>query len=590
MFSGASHTAAEGSSLRRLAIVGAGQSGLQLAMGLLDHGYEVTLVSNRTPEQIATGRVTSSQCMFDDALQTERDLALDEWESRCPSINGIGFTLHGTRGGNDARWAARLDHPAQSVDQRLKVPSWMRRFEQGGGRLVVDEATLADLDSLSREHDLVIVAAGKGEIARLFTRDPEKSLFHSPQRALALAYIRCPSRQETPATLVFHLLPGVGEYFVFPALTTSGPCEIMVFEGVPGGPMDCWNVNASADEHLATCRNILQRFLPDEAERLKNCVLSDANGFLVGGLTPVVRRPIGMLPSGARVLGMADALVLNDPITGQGANNAAKCAAIYLQSILEIGRNEFTLSWMQATFDRYWRGYAQWVVQWTNSLLGAIPEHVAKLMRKASEVPSIAAAIANGFDDPRTLYPWWFDAVEAERFIDLRATEAAADRFDRRDLRTALGQFATGVTVVTTCCADGRRTGVTVNSFSSLSLSPPLVLWSLSKLAPSLPDFCSARYFAINVLAHDQHHLSRQFSTPRTDRFSGLQCAEGVGRVPLLPGVIAQFECQNVRQYDGGDHIIFCGAIERYQRYDKEPLVFHSGRYRVATCHPDFDG
>jgi flavin reductase (DIM6/NTAB) family NADH-FMN oxidoreductase RutF len=527
--------------------------------------------------------------MFDDALQTERDLALDEWESRCPSITDIGLTLHGARGGDDARWTARLDHPAQSVDQRLKVPSWMRRFEQAGGRLVINEATLADLDSLSREHDLVIVAAGKGEIASLFARDPEKSPFHSPQRALALAYVRSPRRQESPATLAFHLLPGIGEYFVFPALTTSGPCEIMVFEGLPGGPMDCWNVNASADEHLATCRNILQRFLPEEAERLKNCVLSDANGFLVGGLTPVVRRPIGTLPSGAKVLGMADALVLNDPITGQGSNNAAKCAAIYLQSILEVGRNDFTSSWMQTTFDRYWRGYAQWVVQWTNSLLGAIPEHVAKLMRKASEVPSIAAAIANGFDDPRTLYPWWFDAVEAERFIDLRVTEGATYRFDRRDLRTALGQFATGVTVVTTCCADGRRIGVTVNSFSSLSLSPPLILWSLSKLAPSLPDFCSARYFAINVLAHDQHHLSRQFSTPRTDRFSGLQCAEGIGRVPLLPGVIAQFECQNVRQYDGGDHIIFCGAIERYQRYDKEPLVFHSGRYRVATCHPDFD-
>jgi flavin reductase (DIM6/NTAB) family NADH-FMN oxidoreductase RutF len=574
--------------MRRIAIVGAGQSGLQLALGLLGHGYEVTLVSNRTPEDIATGRVTSSQCMFDDALQAERDLDLDEWDSNCPSITDIGLTLHGAGGADDARWQARLDHPAQSVDQRLKVPSWMRRFEQRGGRLVMNEATLEGLDSLSRDHDLVIVAAGKGDIAGLFARDPEKSPFHSPQRTLALAYVRHPGRRDTPATLTFHLLPGIGEYFVFPALTTSGPCEIMVFEGVPGGPMDRWNANASADEHLATCRNILQRCLPEEAERLKDYVPSDANGFLVGQLTPVVRRPIGTLPSSAKVLGMADALVLNDPITGQGSNNAAKCAALYLQSILELGRNDATPSWMQTTFDRYWRGYAQWVVQWTNSLLGATPEHVARLLRKAAEVPSIAAAIANGFDDPRTLYPWWFNAVEAERFIDVRMSEGATDRFDRRDLRTALGQFATGVAVVTACCADGRRIGVTVNSFSSLSLSPPLVLWSLSKLAPSLPDFCSTRHFAINVLAHDQHHLSRQFSTPQADRFSGLQCAEGIGRVPLLPGVIARFECQNVRQYPGGDHIIFCGAIERYQRYDKEPLVFHSGRYRVATRHPDF--
>jgi flavin reductase (DIM6/NTAB) family NADH-FMN oxidoreductase RutF len=574
--------------MRRIAIVGAGQSGLQLALGLLGSGYEVTLVSNRTPDEIATGRVTSSQCMFDDALQTERDLVLHEWEARCPSITDIELTLHGAKGADETRWKAPLDQPAQSVDQRLKVPSWMDHFEREGGRLVINEATLVGLDSLSREHDLVIVAAGKGEIASLFPRDPDKSPFHKPQRALALAYVRSPGRHETPTTLTFHLLPGIGEYFVFPALTISGPCEIMVFEGVPGGPMDCWNANASADEHLATCRNVLRRFLPEEAERLKDCVLTDTNGFLVGRLTPVVRRPIGTLPSGAKVLGMADALVLNDPITGQGSNNAAKCAAIYLQSIIELGQNEVTLSWMQTTFDRYWRGYAQWVVQWTNSLLGVIPEHVASLLRKASEVPSIAAAIANGFDDPRTFYPWWFDPVAAERFIDLKVTEGLTDRFDRRDLRTALGQFATGVTVVTTCGADGRPIGVTVNSFASLSLSPPLVLWSLSKLAPSLPDFCSARYFAINVLAHDQHHLSRQFSTPQANRFNGLQCAKGIGGVPLLPGVIAQFECQNLRQYDGGDHTIFCGAIERYQRYDKEPLVFHSGRYRVATRHPDF--
>src|SRR5260370_6660481 len=155
----------------------------------------------------------------------------------------------------------------------------MARFEQGGGRLVINEATLADLDSLSREHDLVIVAAGKGEIASLFTRDLEKSPFHSPQRALALAYVRCPRRQETPSTLAFHLLRGVGEYFVFPALTTSGPCEIMVFEGVPGGPMDCWNVNASADEHLATWRNILRPFLPDEPQRLKAGGLGDRKAY-----------------------------------------------------------------------------------------------------------------------------------------------------------------------------------------------------------------------------------------------------------------------------------------------------------------------
>ncbi|BEP40445.1 flavin reductase [Variovorax guangxiensis] len=572
---------------RRVAIVGAGQSGMQLALGLQRSGLEVTVFSNRSAQEIGEGPVMSSQCMFETALQTERELGLDWWADECPPVEGIGIAVRNPEGGKAIEWSAKLDGPAQSVDQRLKIPAWMAEFERRGGRLVLQDMGIDDLETCARMNDLVVVASGKGEISRLFERDDERSPYEQPQRALALTYVKGMKPRASHSAVCFNLIPGVGEYFVFPALTTTGPCEIMVFEGVPGGPMDCWADVKTPQQHLARSKWILETFLPWEAERCRDIELTDDNGILSGRFTPTVRKPVARLPSGRKVLGLADAVVLNDPITGQGSNNAAKCADIYLKRILEHGDAPFDAAWMQQTFDRYWEGYARWATGWTNSLLAPPQPHLQKLLQSAASMPAVASIVVNGFDDPRAFAPWWFDAAEADRFLEDRAREAVVDRFDRRDFRKALGQFSTGVTVITTRAMDGRRVGMTANSFSSVSLDPPLVLWSLARQAPSLADFTGASHFAINVLAANQHHLSRQFSTPQADKFGGVECCEGTSGVPLLNGVIARFVCRNVRQYDGGDHLIFIGEVERYDRFDGEPLVFHSGYYQVTTRHPE---
>jgi flavin reductase (DIM6/NTAB) family NADH-FMN oxidoreductase RutF len=573
----------------RIAIVGAGQSGLHLALGLLGADHEVTLVSNRTAEQIAAGPVMSSQCMFGSALQAERALGLDHWAEACPPVDGISFAVPDGRGGKSLGWAARLDAPAQSVDQRLKVPGWMDEFERCGGELVVREVGVDDLDQYARSHDLVVVATGRGTFGGLFARDSEKSPYETPQRALALTYVTGTTPRPEYSAVCFNLIPEVGEYFVFPALTTTGECEIMVFEGIPGGPMDCWEEVRTPAQHLERSRWILETFLPWEAERCRDVELTDANGVLTGRFAPTVRKPVGRLPSGRSVLGMADAVVLNDPITGQGSNNAAKCAELYLASILARGDAEFSDGWMQQTFDRYWRSYAQWVVSWTNALLAPPRPHVLRLLAKAQELPGLAGTIANGFDDPRAFYPWWFDSGEADRLIAAKRAQEESGRFDSREFRRALGQFATGVAVITTRAEDGRRVGVTANSFGSLSLDPPLVLWCLDRNALSLTAFNGCSHFAVNVLAADQHHLSRQFSTAAEDKFVGVDVLDGPSGVPLLGGALAHFICRNVRQIEAGDHVIVIGEVERYEMFEGEPLVFHSGFYRIATRHPDLD-
>ena len=155
--------------------------------------------------------------------------------------------------------------------------------------------------------------------------------------------------------------------------------------------------------------------------------------------------------------------------------------------------------------------------------------------------------------------------------------------FDPRALRDALGEFATGVTVVTALGLDGQPVGVTINSFASVSLEPPLVLWSLGLKSPSLAVFETCSHYAVNVLAADQAELSQRFSQTQSDRFAGIDLIVGASGAPLIPGCCAWFECRNEMHYPGGDHLILVGHVESFCREDKPPLVFHGGLYRSLT-------
>lgn len=410
--------------MSKIAIVGAGQSGLQLALGLLQQQHDVTLVTNRSAEAVGTGRVTSSQCMFDSSLQTERDLGIDFWAQSCPEVESIALAVVGPDGSRVIDWKAPLAAPAQSVDQRVKVPAWMGEFERRGGTLLVADVGIEELELLSADHELVVVASGKGEISSLFARDERRSAFAQPQRALALTYVTGMRERDDGTAVTFNLIPTVGEYFWFPALTTSGPCHIMVFEGVPGGPMDCWADVGSPEEHLAKSRWVLETFMPWEAERAATIALTDDHGRLAGRFTPTVREPVATLPSGAVIWGMADVVVLNDPITGQGSNNAAKCADAYLAAIAAHGDGPFESDWMRATFESYWE-YAGLVTQWTNSLLGPPPEHIVNLLGAAGQLPSLASRIVNGFDNPPDYFPWWVEPAAADELVAHEAAAAA---------------------------------------------------------------------------------------------------------------------------------------------------------------------
>jgi Conserved protein/domain typically associated with flavoprotein oxygenases, DIM6/NTAB family, COG1853 len=151
--------------------------------------------------------------------------------------------------------------------------------------------------------------------------------------------------------------------------------------------------------------------------------------------------------------------------------------------------------------------------------------------------------------------------------------------FGTRELRDCFGAFYTGVAVVTTVGTDGRLYGATINSFSSLSLSPPLILWSQRRQSSTFPIFSAARYFAINILAEDQVETSRVFASGHPDKFAGFDVKKGLGDVPILPGCSACLQCSNETSYPGGDHVIFVGRVERIETTGRPPLIFGGGRY-----------
>ncbi|MCX2969553.1 MULTISPECIES: styrene monooxygenase/indole monooxygenase family protein [Streptomyces] len=405
--------------MRRILIVGAGQSGLQLALGLQAQGYDVTVMSNRTADEIRAGRVMSTQCMFDRALQHERDIQVNFWESQAPRIEGLGVSVAAPDGGRAVDWLGRLDGYAQSVDQRLKMAGWLETFAQRGGQLVIHGAAVSDLDYFARAYDLVLVAAGKGELVSMFARDAERSPYTTPQRALAVAYVHgLGPRPEHPETTAVrcNLVPGVGELFVMPSLTTSGRCDILFWEGVPDGPLDVFRGIRDPQVHLDTTLELMEKFTPWEYARATNVELTDAGGTLAGRYAPTVRKPVGRLPGGGAVLGVADVVVANDPITGQGSNSAAKCAASYLASIVERGDQPFDEEWMQATFDRYWQT-AQHVTRWTNAMLAPPPEHVLDLIGAGGQLQPVADRFANGFNDPTDFQHWFFDPEKARAYL-----------------------------------------------------------------------------------------------------------------------------------------------------------------------------
>jgi hypothetical protein len=277
----------------------------------------------------------------------------------------------------------------------------------------------SDLVGLAPMYDLTIIAAGKGEIVEMFDRDAEKSHYTRPARHLAAIYlngIAIPEGVPHPRMRV-NLRPGGGEVFYMPAYSLTGTCDVILVEAVPGGPLDIFADRPSPAEHLRRLKALLLEHFPWEGQFYSSAEPTDARASLVGAFPMTVRHPYAEVAPGSYVFGIGDVVVVNDPVSGQGANNAAHAAGMYLKAILDRGNAPFTPEWMQQTFDTFW-AHAQNSTMLTEMFLEPMPVHAQQVLGAASQFQEIADKVAEIFPDPATIHDFLTDPDKAAAYVE----------------------------------------------------------------------------------------------------------------------------------------------------------------------------
>jgi flavin-dependent dehydrogenase len=406
---------------RRIAIVGAGQAGLQLGIGLLEKGFAVTLVAERSADEVFHGRLTATAGLFATALSYEGELGLDLWAGQAPLIDGVHIDFCIEQRNLLLTIEGAFEGPCRAIDHRLKLSVWMREFERRGGRLVLRTATAADLEELAAEHDAVFVATGKAALSSIFPRDDARSVFSEPARHLAaftLSGLRpwedIPFRH--PAK--FSVTAGLGEIFWIPFLGRRGEqCFSVVIEGVPGTAMDRFQGIRDAGDALAAARAVVAEVAPWETATLAGARLIDDLAWSPGALNCVVRHPVALLPSGRAVFGLGDAVAVFDPVSAQGANNAAKMAHGLTRAIAERGGEPLDACWMTHWFDGYWERHARHMAEFNRIMLQPLESAGIEIVLAASRSRAVGDRFISAFDDPANYFPWMADLPAARRFI-----------------------------------------------------------------------------------------------------------------------------------------------------------------------------
>jgi 2-polyprenyl-6-methoxyphenol hydroxylase-like FAD-dependent oxidoreductase len=402
-----------------------------LAFGLLKEGYEVTVFEGRPADEIERGSIFGTAMVFDRQLNVERRLGLHEWEGKAPVCNGMHSTLRLPNGEIILQVQGGLEETCQGVDGRLKTSTWLRKFEAQGGHVVNALAGRALLEGMTEAFDLVVVSSGKGTVGEIFDRDPERSFFEAPPRRLASVILKNVREwEDIPyTTLKFQYFIQIGEFFSIPFYSHSGPCRAVVFEAPPGSPMDVWGGVESADKALATALRLIRQYSPQDWDNYRNAQLVDERGWLKGALTPSVRKPVARLRNGGLVMAMGDAAILNDPISGTGANDAVRQADRMIQAVLAHGDRPFGADWMQETFESYYQERGRYTMEFTRLMTGQMPEPMWKVLQGAAQSPGVAHTFVNMFNDIKESLGWMTDMKAADEVCARNAQELKGARF-----------------------------------------------------------------------------------------------------------------------------------------------------------------
>lgn len=398
-----------------IGVVGAGISGLQLALRLQQLGVPVVLYSEQDADGLASGRPRNFPARFAPTQEREEELGVMAWRFPDAQVHHWSVTVGG--GDECLHFEADLRPPSSVVDFRIYLPHLFRTFLARGGEAVVGPI---DPDSVARRSDLVVVADAGRALRGLFARDDARSAHDGPQRILCSGLYRG-IHERHPHGLDLVMVPGAGEIFRIPFLSRDGRTDILAFEAVPGGPLEETAFLDADGDPVGYHRRILE-LLAVHAAEIRDTV--DAEAFELagpgevaqGGVTPVVRRGHTQLADGTCALAVGDAWITNDPLTAQGANLGSWCA-FALAGEIATTDGPLDAEFCHATSELLWE-HAKQVVDWSTAFLAPPPPHVVRVLAGAAADRRVADAFVGNFGDPVAMWRSLRDPAGADLFLD----------------------------------------------------------------------------------------------------------------------------------------------------------------------------
>ena len=418
-----------------IGIVGSGVAGLHLGLLLRAHGIAVTIYTDKTAEQVASGRLLNTVAHHHHTLERERELGVHHWDA-----DEYGYVCHQhcVVGGppEPLRFRGDFEHPSSIIDYRLYLPRLMADYQERGGELVVRAVELSELQDLSRDHDLMVIATGRGSLGELFPRRGDRSPYDKPQRRLS-AGIYNGVRYSEPKGVGVHMSLGNGELLELPITSRDGFATALLFESVPGGDFEALADTRYEDDPAAFDRLVLEKLekhFPMCFERVDHDAfgLMGPADIIQGAITPTVREDYARLGNGKMALAVGDVHCLVDPVNGQGTNAASYSAWTAGQAILDdYGLDERFCKRVAREREAFVLG----VSDWTNLILNPQP-HVVELLMAMAQSKPLCDRYTQNFNHPDRQ---WDALATPQRTAEFMARHSGVAGSPRRQVRDRPG-------------------------------------------------------------------------------------------------------------------------------------------------------
>lgn len=410
---------------RTIGIVGAGISGLHLTLRLQQLGIESTLYARQSPEELRSGPPLNFVTRFGSTREREYSLGITEWSSS--EFDNPWMHMH-IDADQPLTLRGALPRPAGSVDFRMYLAGLLEAVTARGGVVVPSRpAHGRDLAELAARHDLLIVAAGRGELRDVFPRDPARSPYEAAPRILAGGLFHGIAAPE-PAGMTMNMVPGVGEIHTPTFHSFDGRVTAVLVEGVPGGAFQSVTGSDHRDDPALFAKRVLELITthaPSLRERIddKEFGLTRPIDVMQGSLVPTVRRGWAEMGEARYALAIGDAWIVNDPLTAQGAN-LGSAQAFQVAQALAAHRGAYDVDFCSRLSEQLW-ATAQPVVDWTNLFLGTPAPHVFSLLTAASADQRVADAFIANLDDPPAMWHSISRPEHTAAFIDAAQSEGS---------------------------------------------------------------------------------------------------------------------------------------------------------------------